>query len=107
MEEWADGSEWATDWTYGVEASEEQEDPEYAAYPANAGAGGPWAGQHPVMTKIPPSYNGTASWFAFAIMKKLWQIGWTLQSWKKLDAVLLLKLALRERHICICVSRSP
>eukprot|EP00971_Amphidinium_carterae_P172403 3417686-Amphidinium_carterae.1 len=23
------------------------------------------AGQHPVTTKIPPSYNGTTSWFAF------------------------------------------
>eukprot|EP00971_Amphidinium_carterae_P105060 2080293-Amphidinium_carterae.1 len=28
-------------------------------------AGGPWAGQHPVTTKIPPFYNGTTSWFAF------------------------------------------
>eukprot|EP00971_Amphidinium_carterae_P149098 2956194-Amphidinium_carterae.1 len=61
MEEWADGSEWTEDWTYAVEGPEEQEDPEYAAYLANAGAGGPWAGQHPVTTKIPPGYNGTTS----------------------------------------------
>eukprot|EP00971_Amphidinium_carterae_P242427 4813709-Amphidinium_carterae.1 len=65
MDEWADGSEWTTDGTYGVEGSEEQKDPEYAAYLANAGAKGPWAGQHPVTTKTPPSYNGTTSWFAF------------------------------------------
>eukprot|EP00971_Amphidinium_carterae_P108321 2144831-Amphidinium_carterae.1 len=50
MEEWADGSEWTEDWIYAVEGPEEQEDPEYAAYPANAGAGG---------------YNGTTTWFAF------------------------------------------
>eukprot|EP00971_Amphidinium_carterae_P069500 1375222-Amphidinium_carterae.1 len=49
----------------GHTLSEEEEDPEYVAFPANAGAGGPWAGQHSVTTKIPPGYNGTTSWFAF------------------------------------------
>eukprot|EP00971_Amphidinium_carterae_P141576 2805112-Amphidinium_carterae.1 len=39
---------------YGVEGPEEDEDPEYMAFPANARASGPWAGQRPVTTKIPP-----------------------------------------------------
>eukprot|EP00971_Amphidinium_carterae_P078100 1545168-Amphidinium_carterae.1 len=72
MEEWVDKSEWTEDWTYAVEGPGEQEDPEYAAYPANAGAGGPWAGQHPVTTKIPPSYNGTTSCFVFEEAVKDW-----------------------------------
>eukprot|EP00971_Amphidinium_carterae_P254199 5046295-Amphidinium_carterae.1 len=69
MEEWTDGSEWQQDWTYTVDGPDE-EDPEYAAYPANAGAGGPWAGQHPVTTKIPPGYNATVG----LLSKKPWSV---------------------------------
>eukprot|EP00971_Amphidinium_carterae_P160031 3172536-Amphidinium_carterae.1 len=91
----AKGSLGRPQWKNELTGPEEQEDPEYAAYPANAGPGGPWAGQHPVTTKF---HQVTTEPPVGLRSKKPWKIGWTSRSWKRPGEDRHSKLALRERH---------
>eukprot|EP00971_Amphidinium_carterae_P023479 463060-Amphidinium_carterae.1 len=56
-------------------------------------------------TQLPPRFHQVTMKPPVGLpLRRLWKIGWILLSWRKLEEDQLLKLALRERHICIAQS---